>query len=86
MVSAVINGFDELSGNYRITLDTRPPYDVLPLAVELAAAGIADAGLAQAIQQAIKQALGATARIELLPSGSFELSEGKTRRVLRSYQ
>jgi len=86
MVAAVINGFGELSGNYRITLDTRPPYEVLPLAVELAAAGIADAGLAQAIQQAIKQALGATARIELLPSGSFELSEGKTRRVLRSYQ
>jgi phenylacetate-CoA ligase len=86
MVAAVINGFDELSGNYRITLDARPPYDALPLALELAAAGIADPGLAAAIERALKQALGATARVELLPSGSFELSEGKTRRVLRSYQ
>jgi phenylacetate-CoA ligase len=85
MVAAVINGFDELSGNYRITLDTRPPYDVLPLSLELAA-GIADPGLAAAIERAIKQALGATARVELLPPGSLELSEGKTRRVLRSYQ
>jgi phenylacetate-CoA ligase len=86
MVAAVINGFDELSGNYRIPLDTRPPYDALPLALELATGGKADPGLAQAIQQAIKQALGATARVELLPSGSYELNEGKTPRVLRSYQ
>lgn len=86
MVAAVINRFDELSGNYRIPLDTRPPHDALPLALELAATGIADPGLAQAVRQALKQALGATARVELLPFGSFELSEGKTRRVLRSYQ
>ena len=86
MIAAVVNGFDELSGNYRIPLDTRPPYDVLPLALELAPGGKADPGLAQAIQQAIKQALGATARVELLPSGSYELSEGKTPRVLRSNQ
>ena len=86
MVAAVVNGFDELSGNYRIPLDTRPPYDALPLALELAPGRNVDPGLAQSIQQAIKQALGATARVELLPSGSYELSEGKTRRVLRSYQ
>ena len=85
MIAAVINGFDELSGNYRIPLDSRPPYDRLPVAVELARAPAAD-GLAQAIETAVKRALGVSARVTLLPAGSYELSEGKTRRVLRNYQ
>ena len=85
MIAAVINGFDELSGNYRIPLDSRPPYDRLPVAVELARASAAD-GLAQAIEMAVKRALGVSAKVTLLPAGSYELSEGKTRRVLRNYQ
>ena len=85
MIAAVINGFDELSGNYRIPLDRRPPYDRLPVAVELARAPAAD-GLAQAIETAVKRALGVSARVTLLPAGSYELSEGKTRRVLRNYE
>ncbi len=90
MVAAVINGFPELSGNYRIPLDTRPPYDYLPLAVELAANVTADTsadgGLAELLERAIKKNLGAAARVSLQPAGSFELTEGKTRRVLRNYQ
>jgi len=86
MVASVINGFKELSGNYRILLDTRPPYDVLPLTVELAADGVAASGLAQALEAAIRKSLGASARVSVQPAHSFELSEGKTRRVLRSYQ
>ena len=86
MVASVINGFTELSGNYRILLDTRPPYDVLPLVVELATDGDADSGLAQALEAAIRKSLGASARVTIQPAHSFELSEGKTRRVLRSYQ
>jgi phenylacetate-CoA ligase len=86
MVASVINGFKELSGNYRILLDRRPPYDVLPLVVELAAGGDADSGLAQALEAALKKSLGASARVTIQPAHSFELSEGKTRRVLRSYQ
>ena len=90
MVAAVINGFAELSGNYRIPLDTRPPYDYLPLSVELAAdvtpEVTADGGLAEIVEQAIKRSLGAAARVSLQPAGSFELTEGKTRRVLRNYQ
>ena len=35
MIAAVINEFAELSGEYRITLDREPPYDFLPVAVEL---------------------------------------------------
>jgi phenylacetate-CoA ligase len=86
MVASVINGFAELSGNYRILLDTRPPHDVLPLVVELASDGDAGSGLGQALEAALKKALGASARVTLQPAHSFELSEGKTRRVVRSYQ
>jgi phenylacetate-CoA ligase len=86
MIASAINGFDALSGNYRIPLDTRPPYDWLPVAVELAVAGGAIEGLAADIETALKRALGASARVTLLPPGSFELTEGKTRRVLRNYQ
>jgi len=90
MVAAVINGFPELSGNYRIPLDTRPPYDYLPLAVELSANVTADTsadvGLAELVERAIKKNLGAAARVSLQPAGFFELTEGKTSRVLRNYQ
>ena len=86
MVAAVINGFPELSGNYRIPLDTRPPYDYLPLAVELAVGVAADAGFAETVERAVKKSLGASAKVSLQPAGSFALTEGKTRRVLRNYQ
>lgn len=85
MVASVINGFAELSGNYRIELDTPPPHDRLPLVVELAGDSM-PAGLGEALAAAIKKSLGASAQVSLKPAGSFELSEGKTRRVLRLYQ
>jgi phenylacetate-CoA ligase len=86
MVAAVINGFAQLSGNYRIVLDTRPPYDLLPIAVELAPAVEAGAQLAADIETEIKSRLGASARVMLLPADSFELSEGKTSRVVRNHE
>jgi phenylacetate-CoA ligase len=84
MVAAVVSGFEELSGDYRILLDGPPPYDFLPVQVELSGPGPAPQGLAQAVEQAIKQQLGATARVTLLPARSFPLTEGKTKRVIRS--
>jgi phenylacetate-CoA ligase len=86
MIAALINGFEELSGNYRIPLDSPPPYDRLPVSVELADADGASDGLAHLVETAIKQALGVSARVSLLPPGSWELSVGKTRRVLRNYE
>ena len=86
MVASVINAFDELSGNYRILLDSPPPYDVLPLVVELAANVAVDDGFAGTLEAAVKRSLGASASVDLLPSGSFELSAGKTSRVVRNYQ
>jgi phenylacetate-CoA ligase len=86
MVAAVINGFVELSGNYRIVLDKKPPYDILPITVELATGDQAANDLAGNIENALKQALGASCRLKLLPANSFELTEGKTRRVERTYE
>lgn len=85
MVAAVLNEFIELSGDYRIHLDTPPPYDSLPVQAELAKGQAADTGLAERVSTAIKAKLGATARVTLLPAGSFELTEGKTKRVIREY-
>jgi len=84
MVAAVINEFGLLSGDYRITLDSLPPYDTLPLAVELARGQIAPEGLAEAVAGAIKARLGATARVKVVPHGTFPLTVGKTKRVVRA--
>jgi phenylacetate-CoA ligase len=86
MIAKVLTGFEELSGDYRIVLETKPPYDFLPVHVELAK-GYADAGaLADRIAHAIKSKLGATARVRMMPAGSFPVTEGKTRRVVRTYE
>lgn len=86
MVAAVINGFVELSGDYRIALDDKPPHDFLPVRVELATGQTDTHGLAEKIEQAIKSKLGAKAMVTVLPAGSFPLTEGKTKRVLRTYE
>lgn len=90
-VAAVVTGFPSLSGQYRIVLRGGPPYDRLPLEVELAAAAHdadvdgADGGLdlAPRVEAAIKTALGVTAAVTVQPHGSFPVTEGKTSRVLR---
>ena len=86
MVAAVVAGFDVLSGDYRIVLDHPPPYDHLPVCIELAKAAEPPSGLAEAVEAAIKAKLGATARVTVLPHGAFPLTEGKTRRVLKEYE
>jgi phenylacetate-CoA ligase len=84
MVAAVVSEMPELSGDYRIMLDGPPPYDRLPLHVERAH-GVQDApGLSAKVAAAIKAKLGATAEVTLLPPGTFPLTEGKTKRVIRS--
>ena len=85
MVAAVIGSFEELSGDYRIMLDTPPPYDRLPVSVELSRNVPASPDLARRVEAEIKAQLGATAVVRVLPAGSFPLTEGKTRRVIRGY-
>jgi len=86
MVAAIINGYRELSGNYRIVLDQKPPYDVLPLQVELSKGATPGDGFAEKIEDAIKSRLGAKAKVTVLPESSFPITEGKTKRVLRTYE
>jgi len=86
MVAAVVGGFAELTGDYRIILDQPPPHDVLPVHVELASGTKPSVGLTEQIEREFKKTLGITARLTLLSKGSFEVTEGKTRRVLRRYQ
>lgn len=85
MIAAVISQFEELSGDYRIHLDTPPPHDVLPVQVEIAKSRENTTGLPAMLEMAIKRELGATARVTVLPAGSFPVTEGKTRRVIRGY-
>ncbi len=85
MVAAVLSGIDALSGDYRIVLDTPPPYDALPLTAELARGVEATEALRGTVEQAVKRTLGASARVTLVPHGTFPVTEGKTKRVLREY-
>jgi phenylacetate-CoA ligase len=86
MVAAVVTSFEELSGDYRIVLDAPPPYDVLPVEVELAEGIQGDDALSLRLERRFKQDLGATIRVKTVPYGTFPRTEGKTKRVLRSYQ
>jgi phenylacetate-CoA ligase len=86
MIAAVIGRFDVLTGDYRIILDTPPPYDTLDVQVELAANRKITGGLSDAVAASIKSKLGARARVSVLQPGSFPVTEGKTKRVIRTYQ
>lgn len=84
MVAAVLAAQAELSGDYRIVLDSPPPYDQLPVTAELARGNSASPALATRIEAALKRSLGASARVTLVPHGTFPVTEGKTKRVIRS--
>ena len=84
MVAAVLNEMPELSGQYRIMLNGPPPYDRLPLHVERAKGMPDTPGLRARVGAAVKAKLGATAEVTVLPPDSFPVTEGKTKRVIRS--
>lgn len=86
MVAAVLNEIAELSGDYRITLDAPPPHDTLPVHAELAEGVPVSEALRYKVEQAIKTRLGASATVTLCPAHSFPRTEGKTKRVIRSYR
>ena len=86
MIAGVINRFEDLSGEYRIVLDAPPPYDLLPIEVELAPDNNAGTGLVEVIEAEIKNNIGATARATVVEHGAMPRTEGKTKRVFRNYQ
>ena len=85
MIAAVINQFAECSGEYRIVLKHLPPYDFLPIEVELFRPIENHSGFANAIENKIKQYLGFAAEVKILDPASLPRSEGKTRRLIRDY-
>ncbi|NNJ74050.1 MAG: phenylacetate--CoA ligase family protein [Anderseniella sp.] len=84
MIASVLTRFEELSGDYRIVLDTKPPHDFLPVQAELAKGQTGGPGLEDRIAAEIKSALGAAARVTIKPAGTFPVTEGKTQRVVRT--
>jgi phenylacetate-CoA ligase len=85
MVAAALGEIAGLSGEYRIVLDSPPPYDRLPLQVELAEGAKAGPDLSREVEELIKARLGASAKVTILPARSFPVTEGKTRRVIRTH-
>ena len=86
MISQIIHGHNALSGEYRIVLEQTPPFDYLPVEVELAEAPHFPQDLAKTVEQQIKQQIGVSARVSILRPNSLPRTEGKTRRVIRKYQ
>lgn len=85
MIGSVINQFKEFSGEYRIVLRQLPPYDFLPIEVELEMPFDDHAGLTEKLENKIKQDLGLSARVQVLDPDSLPRTEGKSKRLIRDY-
>jgi len=85
VVAAAINSCAELNGEYRIRLPHPPPYDRLPLEVELTESVVPHDDLVGALGRRLSDTLRLSVTLTLLSSGTLERSEGKTRRVIREY-
>ena len=84
-VAAVITPITALSGEYRIVLNSKPPYDRLEIEVEQAHKHTNPTSLAAEIEGAIKKHIGVTANVSLLAPNSFPKTEGKTKRVRKNF-
>ncbi|MBT6348800.1 MAG: phenylacetate--CoA ligase family protein, partial [Proteobacteria bacterium] len=75
----------ELNGEYRIRLSHPPPYDRLPLEVELAQGHEASAALCDALNTRLSDTLRLGVALTVLASGTLVRTEGKTRRLIKEY-
>jgi phenylacetate-CoA ligase len=82
-VATVLNGFSELSGEFRIVLPEPGPLDRLPVEAELAPGEQASERLVATIEATIRDRTGASAQVVLLPTGTLPRTEGKTKRIVR---
>ncbi len=86
MVASVINRFTQLNGEYRLLFSTPPPHDFLPLEIEIMDDTSAGPALIREIEAQIKKYIGVTARVQLLAVGALGRTEGKTSRVVKTFQ
>jgi phenylacetate-CoA ligase len=84
-VAAVINPISALSSEYRIVLNSKPPYDRLELEVGQAHEHSDPKSLIAEIEAAIKKHIGVTANVSLLAPNTLPKTEGKTKRVRRNF-
>jgi len=84
MISEIVTAIHELSGDYRIVLDSAGPHDALPIVAELAPGVVETVDMRPRITVRIKRSLGVTALVKLVPHGTFPVTEGKTSRVVRA--
>jgi len=82
-VAVVLNSFSELSGEFQIRLKGAGPIDRLPIEAELAAGQAPAELLAATVEKAIRDSVGASATVALVPAGSLPRTEGKARRIIR---
>ena len=71
MVAEVINRIDALSGEYRIVLSHPPPYDALPIEVELDADRSDASAIAGVVEGQIKNSIGVSAQAHILAPESL---------------
>ena len=84
-VAAIINPISALSGEYRIVLNSKPPYDRLELEVEQVREHTNPMSLVAEIEGGIKKHIGVTTNVSLLAPNTFPKTEGKTKRVRKNF-
>lgn len=77
-VERLLLQFPELDAQHRLVIDRTGPLDDLTVEVE----AVADDALARAVTETIKQHLGVSAAVRIVPPGTLPRSEGKAVRVL----
>lgn len=79
---------DELTGEFQIVLDHPPPYNQLPLRVEVSERVARDQldALNETITRVLQQRLQFRAALELVPAGTLPRTQGKTRRVIKNFR
>ena len=82
-VGGVINNFPELSGEFRIRLREKVPYDRLEIEAELLRDVTPSKRLVEDIERAIKFNVRASVRVNLVPPYYLPRTEGKTQRLIR---
>ena len=82
-MGGVINNFPELSGEFRIRLRGKEPYDRLEIEVELLRDVAPSYRLVEDIERAIKFNVRTSARVILVSPYHLPRTEGKTQRLIR---
>ncbi|MGI9318320.1 MAG: phenylacetate--CoA ligase family protein, partial [bacterium] len=85
MLTGLVNSSTSLSGEYRIKLDRPPPYDYLPLEIELAQPVEQRSTLTTELEIQIKHQIGVSARVSLVPPNTMPRTAGKSQRVIKSF-